>query len=158
IFGEARLLASAGAFEPPPSCQPTKARCDAFGEERPNRLSEHVAVYADDKLQMLVHGGTETVPVACAIGGPVRYESALWIYDDPCSAWEKVSSPVTRSRHAGAYARGSLWLFGGRYRDPESTGVYTLYNDLWSYDTDTGKWEQREVPGLSPSPRYGAKM
>ncbi len=153
----ARLSVGSQTTALPRACQPSAKRCDAFPEARPDRLSEHVTVYADDHLQMIVHGGTRSIPEACAVGGPVHYESQLWIYDDPCNRWLKRESPVARGRHYGAYGDGKLWLFGGRYRAPEETGAFTLYDDLWRYDVATDEWEQ-QAPVSTPGPRYGGQM
>lgn len=141
-------------------CVPMPARCDGFGDERPARLSEHTAVYDPERLEMIVFGGTGTVPEACAFGGAVVYESATWIYDDPCNAWLRVegTGPTASGRHMAAFGDGSVWLFGGRYRAPEETGPYTLYADLYRFDVAARRWQVGEVDGERPPARASGAL
>ena len=142
------------------SCEPTPARCEGFGDERPARLSDHTAVYDPERLEMIVFGGTSTIPEACALGGPVVYESATWIYDDPCNAWQRVEGvgPSASGRHMAAFGDGAMWLFGGRYRAPDEAGPFTLFADLYRFDVAARRWEVAEVEGERPPARASGAL
>jgi hypothetical protein len=143
------------------TCGPTPARCDDLGDERPGRLSEHVAAYDPERRELLVFGGTDTIPEACAVGGAVELNDETWIYDEPCRKWTRVAAvaPSAVGRHMAAWGDGSVWVFGGRYRAPEQTsGAYELYGDLHRFDMDKRQWSQVEVEGASPAPRVNGTL
>lgn len=143
-----------------PTCEPTPARCAALGGARPDRRSEHTAVYDQDRLELVVFGGTPTIPEACALGGAVRFLDETWIYDDACNAWTRVEgdAPSPSGRHMAAWADGQVWIFGGRYRAESATGHYTLYDDLFRFDVAARSWHSVEVRGERPAARVSGAL
>ncbi|MFI5309537.1 MAG: kelch repeat-containing protein, partial [Polyangiales bacterium] len=143
------------------SCKPTPARCAAFTEERPLPLSEHAAVYDQERAELVVFGGTDSVPVSCMIGGPTRYLFNTWVYDDACSKWLRVQgqSPSPSGRHMAAFGDGSMWVFGGRFRDAmQASGPYEIYDDLARFDVAAREWHAVDVPGTRPAPRTSGAL
>ncbi len=142
------------------TCAPTPARCDALGKgERPFRVSEHAAAYANDELLLVLFGGSSAVPDQCNIPGP-EYNAETWVYDDPCGKWTAVpaSGPSARGRHMMAAGGGSVYLFGGRFRPTGQTGSYTLYDDLWRFDPKARTWSEITVSGAKPSARVSGAL
>lgn len=133
--------------------------CDAYSDDRPDRLSEHVAVYDPDQAEMIVFGGTPTVPQNCSFGGDTEFLAETWIYSDNCNAWLEVdgTQPPAVTRPTAVWADGAMWLFGGRYREA-AEGLYTLYNHLYRFDVADRSWSELEVSGELPSPRVNAAM
>jgi hypothetical protein len=143
------------------SCKPTKARCDGLDDERPQRLSEHTAVYDPQRLELIVFGGTDSVPSMCNLGGPTRYLFNTWIYDDVCGKWLRVKgqSPSASGRHMAALGDGSMWVFGGRFRDAQqASGPYTLYSDLFRLDVAARAWHNVDVQGDTPAARASGAL
>jgi hypothetical protein len=139
-----------------PSCKPTPERCEAFTEERPLPLSEHAAVYDPERLELIVFGGTDSIPANCAFGGPTRYLFNTWIYDDPCGKWLRVrgQSPTPTGRHMAAFGDGAMWVFGGRFRDAQqASGPYEIYGDLARFDVAARAWHAVDVSGAAPAAR-----
>ncbi len=142
----------------PPSC-PTvdgsslEQRCAGLGDERPDRLSEHSAVYDQELQQMVVFGGTPDIPSNCMSDGTQEFLAETWIYDDPCGAWSRApDAPSARGRHSSVWAEGDMFVFGGRYRD-ESGVAYTLYNDLLRFGVGARDWSEVIVEGEVPAAR-----
>jgi hypothetical protein len=143
------------------SCKPTAARCGSLGDERPQRLSEHVAVYDPERLELIVFGGTDSVPAMCNLGGPTRYLFNTWIYDDACGKWQRVKgqSPSPIGRHMAAFGDANMWVFGGRFRDAQqASGPYTLYSDLFRLDVAARSWHSVDAPGDAPSARTSGAL
>lgn len=148
-----------GSVAPPPGgeCALSDAereeRCADFDDARPDRLSEHTAVYDPTRSQLVVTGGTEDIPVNCATDGTSEFAASTWIFDDPCEKWRRGADiPSPRGRHSAAWADGAMWVFGGRYRAGDS-GNYTLFNDLLRYDIAVDEWEAVDADGTPPLPR-----
>jgi hypothetical protein len=153
------------AAEPSPAsgaaaCEASKAKCAEFGDERPARSSEHSAAYDPERAELIVFGGTDSIPVACALGGPVRFVGETWIYSDPCRGWARVTAPgpSAAGRHMATWGDGNVWVFGGRFREQESTGEYELYDDLFRFEVATRTWHEVEVAGERPSPRVNGAL
>jgi N-acetylneuraminic acid mutarotase len=124
-----------------------------MGSERPERLSEHSAVYDQDRQEMIVFGGTHAVPTNCQVDGTAQFTNETWVYDDPCGKWALVATaPTLRGRHSAAWGGGVMWVFGGRSREG-TIGNYTLYDDLLRFDVGAREWSQIAVDGLKPSKR-----
>ncbi len=136
-------------------------RCDAFTEERPLPLSEHAAVYDPERLELVLFGGTDSIPANCSIGGPTRYLFNTWIYDDVCGKWLRVlgQTPSPSGRHMAAFGDGQMWVFGGRFRDAkQASGPYQIYNDLARFDVAARKWHAVDVSGDAPAPRTSGAL
>lgn len=159
--GEAEALERAPAAVAP-SCEPLSGdlgeRCDAFGDERPDRLSEHSAIYDQQRQEMVVFGGTPDIPVNCTSDGTSEFSAETWIYDDPCGKWVRSEpGPSARGRHAAAWGNGEMWVFGGRTRDG-SGGNYTLFDDLLRFEVEERRWSSVEVRGERPAKRAMSAM
>ncbi|MDH5672298.1 MAG: hypothetical protein OEZ06_09125 [Myxococcales bacterium] len=143
------------------SCEPTPERCDGLGEARPGRLSEHAAGHDPERGELIVVGGSPSIPAMCAPGGPVKYLDETWIYDEVCNAWTRVEGPgpSPSGRHMAAFGDGSLWLFGGRFREPDAqSSRFELYDDLFRFDNSERRWHNVEASGERPSPRVNGAM
>jgi hypothetical protein len=133
-------------------------RCDGFDDSRPDRVSEHAAVYDPARLQMVVTGGTPDIPVNCTSDGTKEFYAETWIYDDPCGQWKLgADMPSPRGRHVAAWVDGSVWVFGGRFR-AEDSGNYTLFNDLLRYDVAADDWSVETAGGSLPRARANAAI
>lgn len=159
--GSAGQGGGAGVGGQSASCTPSPARCDALSLERPFRVSEHSAVYAQDSLEMIVFGGSNATPKQCEFPPP-EFNAETWIYDDACGKWTQALSagPSARGRHSAAYGAGKMWLFGGRFRDKTAPGTdpYALMSDLWSFDVQTREWAQVTPSGAGPEARVNAAL
>lgn len=143
------------------ACDPTPARCDALGTDRPSRLSEHGVGYVQESAEMVVFGGTTAVPDNCSPSVESRYVDTTWIYDDACGAWTEldVAGPGPRGRHAMTAGGGFVWLHGGRWREDGATsGDYSVYGDLWRFDMATQTWTEMNPSGAAPSARVNHSM
>lgn len=141
------------------SCDPTPERCDGLGDERPPRFSEHSAVYDQGRREMIVFGGTSTVPEACNFPS-AEFSGETWIYDDVCNGWTQVEGegPSPTGRHMASVGDDQVWLFGGRFRPAGQTGPYALYDDLFRFDLDTRTWSVVDVSGERPGPRVNGGL
>ncbi|KAM3580775.1 hypothetical protein VKS41_006834 [Umbelopsis sp. WA50703] len=57
--------------------------------------------------------------------------------------------PSARAHHVSAVCNNKLYIFSG-------TDGRNVHNDIWSFDLNTGYWEQITALGYIPSPREGA--
>ena len=142
-----------------PSCEPTPERCDGLGAERPGRLSEHSAAYDPERLELVVFGGTDTIPDACNFP-QAEFLGETWVYDDVCNAWSfaEGQAPSPSGRHMSAWGDGRVWVFGGRFREPGEGGLYTLYDDLFRFDVEQRSWRIVDVEGERPAARVNAGL
>jgi hypothetical protein len=104
--------------------------------------------------------------------GLLQYFDDLWEYGAASHQWTWVGGSSTPNQ-AGVYGTlgesaasnmpgsragavswidpsGKFWLFGGYGRD--STGLQGLMNDLWEFDTGTGKWTWVNGPNAVDQP------
>ena len=85
-------------------------------------------------------------------GFVLRALNDFWRYHVPTGRWELIhpdtggcnfvnspSHPPIRGVHGAAVIGSDIYVFGGW---PGTAPVFTV-NDLWRYDTSTGRWEQR---------------
>lgn len=152
-------VAEAPIYWPDLSCEPSDDRCAAFGDERPGRLSEHGATYDWDRQQMVLFGGSSSVPVECGFPAS-QFVGDTWIYDVPCAGWQRldVEGPTARGRHMMAYGDGLVWMLGGRYRVDGGSGEYTLFPDLWTFDPLGPNWRRVSVSGPQPEARVNGTL
>ncbi len=154
----AELVSGELPEESAPDCEPSDGislaeRCEGAGDARPDRLSEHSAVYDQDRQEMIIFGGTPDVPMNCTSDGTREFSAETWIYDDPCGSWEQVdAAPSARGRHAAAWGAGSMYVFGGRYRE-QAGGEYTLYDDILQFEVASRRWSALDVEGARPAAR-----
>jgi hypothetical protein len=124
-------------------------------EERPTKRSEFLAV-ADDPTNSIVVFGGNMGPVINQIPY-AEYTGETWIFE-PGVGWTElnVEGPSERGRFGVGYdPSGRMLLFAGRWRLPETSGNYTLYDDLWAFDFASQSWTELEDGG-GPSGRYHA--
>jgi len=142
------------------ACEASAQRCAEFGEERPARSSEQAAAYDPERAELIVFGGTDSVPEACALGGAVHFSDETWIYSDPCKRWTRIAAlgPSASGRHMAAWGDGNVWVFGGRYRPQDSTGAYELYDDLFRFEVATRSWHSVDAQGERPAPRVNGAL
>lgn len=142
-------------------CSPSPSRCEKYGSERPFRPAEHTAIHVPETGEMISFGGSRSLPTAECGPGPAEYIDETWIYSEGCNAWAQVmaSGPSARSRHTAAYGAGTMWVFGGRFRAEGSTnGDFTLFDELWAFDTEAHRWNMRKPAGEAPSARINSAM
>ena len=115
--------------------------CAAPTGERPARRSEQAGAWDAKGNRLVMFGGSFAVPQNCSFVAATS-ETETWIYDATCDSWtlSKSATPAGRARSGSAWKDGmGLLIFGGRSREGTS-GLYTMYNDLWSFDPDADKW------------------
>jgi N-acetylneuraminic acid mutarotase len=103
----------------------------------------------------LMFGG-DTATAVCGAIPSHTHVGDTWLLDTACGGWTKLDAPgpSPRARHSMALdpASGHALLFGGRFR-AGSSGNYTLYNDVWSFDFGTKAWTEIKTTGTAPSAR-----
>jgi hypothetical protein len=70
---------------------------------------------------------------------------------------EDLASPRARMAYTLDTRRRRLVIFGGRFR-AGTTGDYTNYNDLWSFDLATQQWEALTSESTAPTARSNASL
>ena len=122
-------------------------------EDRPGKRSEFLAVADEPTNSIVVYGGNNG-PVVSQIPY-ADYTGETWIFE-PGVGWTEVdtSGPSERGRYGAGYdPAGRMLIFGGRWRLPETTGNYTLFDELWSFDFASRTWTELD-DGSGPSGRY----
>ncbi|KAH7930539.1 galactose oxidase [Leucogyrophana mollusca] len=107
----------------------------------------------------LGHAAVITASKFYMFGGQVdgQYLDDLWVFDlrslrlEP--AWKRcepvsIERPTRRSGHILVAYGTRFVLFGG-------TNGHCCYNDTWTFDVTTRKWEELQCVGCIPSPREG---
>lgn len=158
--GETDTVLSDTEYWPALTCEASEERCAAFGDAQPERLSEHAAAYDYDREQMLLFGGSMSVPENCGFPAS-QFSGDTWLYDVPCGAWRLLegNAPQARGRHMMAYGDGNYWLFGGRYRADGGSGAYSIFDALWRFDAEDEAWTAVDVSGeVEPSARVSGAM
>jgi len=128
-------------------------------DERPDKRSEILAAAHEPTNSILVFGGNSGVIVDQIPIGDFRKDT--WIFE-PGVGWTQITgtSPSKRGRYALSVdeAGHRALLFGGRFREADEGGNYTLFNDLWSFDFDDRSWTLLDDGTSSddPEPRYYA--
>lgn len=133
-------------------------QCGPVTGARPSRISEHAGVYDSDGHQVVLFGGSRSIPVNCQPPTSTA-ETDTWLYDLRCDQWRQlnIGSPPGRSRHMAAYdsTRRRMIVFGGRAT--AGNGNYQLFNDLWALDLEQEQWA--ELPAVSkPAARVNGAL
>ncbi len=123
-------------------------------EERPSKRSEIYGIADNDSNSILVFGGNEG-PVVSQIP-KASYLDETWIFE-PGTGWTQldIDGPSARGRYGASYdpARRRAMIFGGRWREPNTSGDYTLMDELWAFEFESRSWELLDEGG-GPSGRY----
>ena len=122
-------------------------------EDRPTKRSEFLSV-ADEATNSIVVFGGNNGPVVSQIPY-ADYTGETWIFE-PGVGWTEVEGdgPSERGRYGAGYdPAGRMLIFGGRWREPETSGNYTLFDDLWAFDFASRTWTELD-DGSGPSGRY----
>jgi len=123
--------------DPPAACAGLDATI------RPSKRSEHSGQADPATGRVAIFGGDRGRIVAQA--PQPEYIDETWVFN-PGAGWTEItggSSPSARGRHTTAYDPNGnrMLMFGGRWRpDGQSSGDYTVYNDLWAFDFDDDTW------------------
>jgi N-acetylneuraminic acid mutarotase len=85
------------------------------------------------------------------------FNGETFVLDVGCGVWTQMkngTAPPARARHAMAtdFDNDRAYLFGGRTRAGTS-GPYTLFNDVWSFDFKQNVWAQVTTSGTGPTAR-----
>lgn len=136
--GDAASGDGAVAADAPKAEVPTGAPCDPDLSTGPSPRGDLGGGFVADRLIVLY--GDDSVPVQCA---PAFHGATdAWRFL-PCGGWSKLtgSLPPPRARIASATdpVAGALFVYGGRFRTA-SSGPYTVFGDLWRYDTAADTW------------------
>jgi hypothetical protein len=120
--------------------------------ERPGKRSEVIAVADAASDSILIFGGNDG-PIVDQIPR-AAFRDDTWVFE-PEFGWTEVEGdhPSARGRYGAVLAGSRALLFGGRYRDADATGDYTVFGDLWAFDFAARTWTEIEAPG-GPTPRY----
>mmetsp|Transcript_22666 Transcript_22666/g.70077 ORF Transcript_22666/g.70077 Transcript_22666/m.70077 type:complete len:462 (+) Transcript_22666:233-1618(+) len=99
-------------------------------------------------------GGRFLEPGEKKKSGAYVYLNDLWFYDPVADEWARgavlgETRPPARDHHVATFARGGLYIHGGKLTDqaPKALG------DLWRYDVAAKRWQEL-TPASGPSTRY----
>lgn len=82
----------------------------------------------------------------------------LWVFRTSTRRWEKIAAsggPSSRSGHRMVACKKHLIVFGGFHDNGRD---YKYFNDVYTFDSETLKWQKPEVHGTPPTPRSGFVM
>ena len=124
--------------------------------DRPTKRSEVLAIADEGTNTIVVFGGNEG-PIVNQIPR-ADYTDDTWVFE-PGFGWSQldVEGPSKRGRYAAAHDpdNGRMYLFGGRFREPDTTGDYDLFRDLWVFDFAERSWDRLDNGSNGgPSGRY----
>jgi hypothetical protein len=128
----------------------------------PTKRSEILAAGNEATNSILVFGGNDG-PVVNQILSSV-FLGDTWVFQ-PGTGWTEIAadpSPRRRGRYTVSTDEEGhrALLFGGRFRIADTTGDYTLFDDLWEFDFDTRTWTELHNgsggggAGPGPAARY----
>lgn len=124
-------------------------------EERPSKRSEVYGIADEPSNAIMIFGGNEG-PIVNQIP-KASYVDETWLFE-PGYGWMEldIEGPSARGRYGADYdpnARRAL-IFGGRWRDPASSGNYDLFDELWEFDFETQQWTLLDAGGGPPAAYY----
>ena len=127
-----------------------------ISEERPSKRSEVLAIADEATNSIVIFGGNEG-PIVNQIPR-ADYTDETWVFE-PGYGWThlEVDGPSKRGRYAAAHdpVNSRMFVFGGRFREPEQQGDYDLFRDLWVFDFTTREWDRLDNGSNGgPSGRY----
>ena len=117
--------------------------------DAPVMLEFQTGAWDDAHDQMLIYGGGD--------GNIAAIINSLYSYSPSTDTWTKLASGATPREFAKAAwdpIDKKMFVFGGQYSNIK-TGAYANYNELWSYDPSTNKWEMK---AYGPPAGAGSRM
>ncbi len=143
-----------------PSGSPPKCTSGAKGGGVPTPRGDTAAALSPLADKLVLFGG-DTGNTPCGGAPSHAHVGDTWVMDVVCGVWRQVQtdSPDARSRHSmitDAKNNRAL-LFGGRTR-PGSSGSYTLFNDVWTFDFTAETWQKLATSGAAPSARSNSAI
>lgn len=82
----------------------------------------------------------------------------LWVFHFNTKKWEKIGAvggPSARSGHRMVAVKKQIIVFGG-FND--NTREYKYFNDVYTFNLETYKWNKLDVVGNAPCPRSACTM
>lgn len=135
--------------------------CTAFSAvDIPAPAGEVGAAWDASHQRFIIFGGNRAIPENCSFAGS-DFGGETWAFYPDCGLFDPIEvsdGPGPRGRFAAASdaARGRMLMYGGRYR-AGSSGNYTNYDELWSFDYATDTWTLLSSDA-GPSPRSSTGM
>jgi N-acetylneuraminic acid mutarotase len=124
----------------------------------PSKRSEILAVGDESLNSVLIFGGQDG-PIVNQLPS-AAFRDDTWIFE-PGTGWTEVTAdahPSARGRYAAELdpVNHRVLLFGGRFREANTSGNYEVYNDLWSFDLATRTWSLADdgTAESAPAGRY----
>jgi len=131
--------------------------CEGRYAGAPTSRGDHVSVWSDAPGELVVFGGDDGVPEACAPAP--SYVDELWVFETDCGTWRQIEGasgpgPLARASAVLDSARNRMVLFGGRSQ--AGGGAYDQHDDVWALDLDALSWTEVATSGTGPSGRSNA--
>jgi len=123
--------------------------------ETPSKRSEILSGVHEPTNSILIFGGNDG-PIIDQFPNP-HFRNDTWVFE-PGVGWAEV--PGDGPRRRGRYSLSvdetgnRALLYGGRFRQQDVGGDYTLYGDLWSFDFLSREWTQLDNGNNGPPARY----
>lgn len=135
----------------------------AGGKNNPTGRGEQSGVWDPCNNRIILFGGNDQQPAQCANAGPKNYLGDTWAYSQEFENWYRITTsnaPPARGRHSAVFdpIRKQAVIFGGKFREPSSTGNYQMFNDTWAFNVNTDTWTQLATTGETPTPRANSAM
>lgn len=120
----------------------------------PPRCGHQMVAISANKGQLWLFGGE----FASSTQSQFYHYRDLWVYHIDKKQWEKITAPngpSSRSGHRMVFVKKQLLIFGGFH---DNLRDYKYFNDAYSFNTETYKWNKLETSGTGPCPRSGCCM
>lgn len=126
--------------------------------ERPQAMGELDGVVDEARGRLVLFGGDTGFPVQCQ--SKPDYADQTWSLDLACMQWRRLNTldePHARGRHLVALdaEKERMLVFGGRWRQKDTSGNYTLFDDVWSLDLVDETWTEISPKTAGPKARWG---
>ena len=168
LFASAWGLACSSTVTPAPSAEPTGDAGSTGnsggslpacvggpkGSTLPTPRGDSAGALSADGKSLIMFGGDVAVAPCGSVSAP-SHDGTSFVLDLGCGDYAPIEvAPPARSRHAlvSDRARNRAVLFGGRTRKG-SSGPYTLFADLWTFDFASRAWAEVSAGGEAPSAR-----
>lgn len=126
--------------------------------ERPQAMGELDGVVDEARGRLVMFGGDVGFPVQCQ--SKPDYNDQTWELDLQCMQWHRLNTldePEPRGRHLAVLdeEKGRMLIFGGRWRKKDTSGDYTLFQDVWAFDLAAHTWTDVTPKTAGPKARWG---